>query len=342
MTKKRRSAALKFVEDFGGLRFAFFGGFAGWPGLFGDRTPAAHVERRGARVVKRIQNADYVVLGEKSGPGKKDALRALDRRKNDKPTVLDEAAFLHLARPSLKGLTFLFAGGFSKGLDVEGPSAMVTAEGGIVAGPDATRTDYLVVGPGRGAGKAELVRRFSKEPDTVVLSEEKLLGLFALVRRPTDTKYDVRSLALHLRSLTDPGKVDRGVQMLKRASFQLHVETSPHSAGGIVKSQSVADEYYAAWIHEDGRFACFDRGMTPCMGQAGDICKHLVVLLLGLSAGGQIEPRRAYEWAKAASPKSPLTKSTPNAELLLRYGGFKTGEIAWRPTETVPEGYYAL
>jgi hypothetical protein len=82
--------------------------------------------------------------------------------------------------------------------------------------------------------------------------------------------------------------------------------------------------------------------VTACWGQSGGICKHTLVLLIGLSAEGEISPRRAYKWALAASSQRPVADKQPSAELILKYRGAQAGEVDWRPTETVPEDYYAL
>ncbi|MCL4819297.1 MAG: hypothetical protein KJ067_09150 [Vicinamibacteria bacterium] len=344
--KKPKPLALDLQEDLAGKKFAFFGAFARWPATFGVKGPREHVTRHGARVVPRVPGADYLVLGDKPGPGKKAARDAAARlqAKGEGPRVLDEREFLHLVRPRLEGRRFLFAGGFSRGLDVEGPAAMVEADGAVVVGPEATEVDFLVVGPGRQKGKADLERRVQATcPEVRVLDEEQFVALLACVRRPQDAQFDVRALALHLRSLTDPKKVERGVQMLKQQSFHLYSEATPRSVGGIVKSQTLEDAFYACWIGDAGRFGCFDAGLQPCMGQGGgQICKHLVVLMLGLAAAGQLDPRHAFEWARIAADQWPLDKSPEGAELLLRYRAAQAGEVDWRPTETLPEDYYAL
>lgn len=338
---------LNYQSDIRGKRFAFFGKFQHWPDILGNKGPKDHVQRRGARLVKTLPSADYVVFGEGVGAGKKAALLQAEKLKarGKGPEPLDEKQFLHLVRPRIEGCTFMFAGGSSSGLDVEGPSAMIAAVGGVVVPPDSESADFMVIGPGRAKGKADLIRRLTGPRATgavQVLSESKLLQLFASLQTTQDSGYDVRALAMSLRDLTDPGKVERGIQMLRKQSFQLHSEVTAQSLRGLVKSQSQRDTVYGCWIHEDGRFGCFDQNLEPCMGQVGDICKHLVVLLLGLSAARQIEPRTAFVWARSASTKNPAAESGPSAEMILWHKGGQAGAMDWRPTETVPEDYYAL
>ena len=78
------------------------------------------------------------------------------------------------------------------------------------------------------------------------------------------------------------------------------------------------------------------------MGMQGVICKHLLVLLVGLSRAGELDPGRALEWVRKAAKKRPVTDTDLAANAFLQYKGAEAGEIDWRPTETVPEDFYAM
>jgi hypothetical protein len=222
---------------------------------------------------------------------------------------------------------------------------MVAAAGARVAGETEDDIDFVVIGEGRAKGKAALLARvltLQRTRKTLhLLDEGRFLELLACLRRPEDANYDARALAVHLRSLTDAKKVDRAIRMLKKEAFQLYSQAAADSVGGIVKSQTQVDASYACWIQEDGQYSCFDGALEPCMGQSGDLCKHLVVLLVGLAVQGVLDPRRAHAWAHAASKQQPVEDQARSAELILRYRGAQAGEIDWRPTETIPEDYYA-
>ena len=50
----------------------------------------------------------------------------------------------------------------------------------------------------------------------------------------------------------------------------------------------------------------------------------------------------AAAWiAKTHDTKPELNKETMG-EIFIRYKGAEAGEVDWRPTETVPEDYYAV
>ena len=76
------------------------------------------------------------------------------------------------------------------------------------------------------------------------------------------------------------------------------------------------------------------------MGLQGSVCKHLLVLLLGLTRSGQLENAQALSWIQAASSKRPKANDELSTEAILQYRGAVAGEIDWRPTETVPEDFY--
>lgn len=76
------------------------------------------------------------------------------------------------------------------------------------------------------------------------------------------------------------------------------------------------------------------------MGQQGGVCKHVLVLLLGLARKGDIGLQQALDWLIQAKSKKPSSDENASATMLLRYKGVEAGEVDWRPTETVPEDFY--
>jgi hypothetical protein len=66
------------------------------------------------------------------------------------------------------------------------------------------------------------------------------------------------------------------------------------------------------------------------------------VLIIGLTQSGQLEPGLAYAWCLASRAVKPVLDSDAAAATFVRYKGAQAGEVDWRPTETIPEDYYAL
>lgn len=340
--------ALEFEEDIAGQRFAFAGRFAGWPFFLLGAGPEEHVRDRGGEIVERLDDAHYLVVGSKPRKGRAAAVKRAEklRANGGGPRQLCERDLLHLLRPRLAGRSFLLAGGFSGGLDIDGPAALVEAAGARVAEPSDESVDFAVVGERRAKGKAAALRRIAEMRangrHVQRLGEEEFLELLALVSSPGKGDFDVRALTVQLRTVVDPKKVGRAIQMLKKESFQLFAEATESSLGGVVRSQTYADTFYACWVESDGRYGCFDDDVSHCWGQQGGLCKHSLVLLIGLAAEGEITPRQALAWAMATQKKGASEDKERSAELILRYKGAAAGEIDWRPTETVPEDYYAL
>src|SRR3569832_1332748 len=111
---------------------------------------------------------------------------------------------------------------------------------------------------------------------------------------------------------------------------------------GVVKSQTDADLVYACQLTKSGEFFCCTQNLNHCGGLRGALCKHLLVLAVGLTQSGQLDPSLAHAWATASRKKKPaLDKDTATATFV-RYKGAEAFYFDWRPTETIPEDYYAL
>jgi hypothetical protein len=146
----------------------------------------------------------------------------------------------------------------------------------------------------------------------------------------------------HLQEAADRGKLERAFSMLREDRFQLFAETTEEHLSGIVKSQTDASLIYGCRLKRDGSYACCTQNLNPCGGLRGSPCKHLLVLIVGLVKAGALEPRLARTWLKAARGKKAALDKDAMTGLFLRYKGAEAGEIDWRPTETIPEDFYAM
>ena len=111
---------------------------------------------------------------------------------------------------------------------------------------------------------------------------------------------------------------------------------------GVVRSQSGSGSVYASWLTPEGRYGCSEPGLTDCMGLQGAVCKHLLVLVVGLVRTGQLPADQALSWVRAARGKRPAKDNTLCAETFIQYKGAEAGQLDWRPTETIPEDFYAV
>jgi uncharacterized protein YjbI with pentapeptide repeats len=153
---------------------------------------------------------------------------------------------------------------------------------------------------------------------------------------------DFAAFLHRLAERTDHVRLSRALKMLKAERFQLFVEVRADSVVGVVRSQSVKSRVYSCRLAADGSFACCTQNLKACGGQRGALCKHMLVLLVGLVKAGQLAPAAAEKWAQASEKRKPAIDQDAMSETFLRYNGAEAGEIDWRPTETLPEDYYAL
>jgi hypothetical protein len=72
------------------------------------------------------------------------------------------------------------------------------------------------------------------------------------------------------------------------------------------------------------------------------LCKHLLVLIIGMTKGGELDPTTVNQWIQASRYKKPELDKDTMGETLLRYKGAEAGDVDWRPMETIPEDYYSL
>jgi hypothetical protein len=156
------------------------------------------------------------------------------------------------------------------------------------------------------------------------------------------TPVDLPRLIKRLKALTDPAKLDKAMAMLKADRFQLFARVVEDHLVGVVRSQSDATLVYACCLAADGRYACCTQNLNVCGGLRGSPCKHLLVLILGLAQAGELDPGMAHAWTRASRGRKPELDKDAMAEVLIRYKGAEAGELDWRPTETIPEDFYAM
>ena len=114
------------------------------------------------------------------------------------------------------------------------------------------------------------------------------------------------------------------------------------SLTGVVRSQTSKDLVYACQLSSTGSYTCCTQNLNACGGLAGRPCKHLLVLIMGLTRKGMLDCGKADLWLREAAGKSPALDRELLSHVFLKYKGAEAGEIDWRPTETIPEDFYAL
>jgi uncharacterized protein YjbI with pentapeptide repeats len=145
-----------------------------------------------------------------------------------------------------------------------------------------------------------------------------------------------------LNTSVDKDRLKKAVSMLKAERFRLFAEADAEHLVGVVKSQSDAELVYSCRLASDGTFSCCTQNLNVCGGLRGALCKHLLVLIIGMTKGGELDPTSINQWIQASKFKKPELDKEAMSATLLKYKGAEAGEIDWRPMETIPEDFYAL
>ena len=143
----------------------------------------------------------------------------------------------------------------------------------------------------------------------------------AVAAGATDKKVDLPTLFEELDKATGDGRMDKVKKMLRADRFQLFSEVTDQRVTGVVKSQTDASLFYACSVDDSGGFMCCTQNLNVCGGLRGKPCKHLLVLLVGLAQGGQIEPGVGLRWAKATKGKKPVLDKDSMSATFIKYKG---------------------
>lgn len=148
----------------------------------------------------------------------------------------------------------------------------------------------------------------------------------------------------HLRIHFDKAKINKVLSMLKKESFQLFTEVDKDQVCGVLKSQTDKDLVYSCVLNTDGTFWCCTQNLRICGGLKGSVCKHILVMVIGLAKVGQLDASNGTKWILRSKlvEKKPQIDKEKATSIFLKHKGAEANEIDWRPTETVPEDFYAF
>jgi hypothetical protein len=153
---------------------------------------------------------------------------------------------------------------------------------------------------------------------------------------------DFPAFLTKLKQVVNEAKLDKAASMLKAEKFRLYAKVEGDHLVGVVKSQTNPDLVYSCRLGSDGTFGCGTQNLRACGGLQGTPCKHLLVLVVGLAKAGELDTAAAHAWTQATRGKLPVFDKEALSETFLKYKGAEAGEIDWRPTETIPEDFYAM
>jgi uncharacterized protein YjbI with pentapeptide repeats len=153
---------------------------------------------------------------------------------------------------------------------------------------------------------------------------------------------DFETFLQQLNNKVELARMEKAGSMLKAERFQLFAEVKDDSLAGIVKSQSNKDLVYSCRLTSNGAFGCCTQNLRPCGGLRGALCKHLLVLIVGLAKAAQLDAATVNHWIDLSRSQKPAIDEDAMSATFLRYKGAEAGEVDWRPTETIPEDFYAM
>ncbi len=153
---------------------------------------------------------------------------------------------------------------------------------------------------------------------------------------------DLETFMKRVETSVDKGPLSKALKMLKKDRFELFVEVDGEALTGVVKSQTDADLVYACRLGAGGEFGCCTQNLNRCGGLRGGLCKHLLVLVVGMAQAGDADADTLDLWVQRARLHEAFIDQEALGAILLRYKGAQAGEIDWRPAQTVPEDFYAF
>jgi hypothetical protein len=191
-----------------------------------------------------------------------------------------------------------------------------------------------------GAEQREARKKAAEEAEKLKVKEKKQIAkkIEKAVGKVTDTASFLKALEVRI----EKPKIVKATQMLKAAGFKLFNDVTDTHMSGVVKSQTDPDLVYACRIDDGGHYACCTQNLNICGGLRGSPCKHLLVLMIGLVQAGELDPTTIDGWLAKSHDTKPALDKDAMGEIFLKYKGAEAGEVDWRPTETVPEDYFAL
>src|SRR5262249_6504723 len=117
-----------------------------------------------------------------------------------------------------------------------------------------------------------------------------------MAKKPIDLPGFMKKLEKNM----DAARLEKSLAMLKADRFKLFTMIDPEFVVGVVKSQTDPSLVYSCRLASDGTFACCTQNLNSCGGLRGALCKHLLVLIIGLTQNGDLDPVAIDQWVSAS------------------------------------------
>ena len=226
---------------------------------------------------------------------------------------------------------------------------MVTAAGGVVTTDVDDKLDYLAIGHRRGDKKIATVNKAKKLIDAGATDHAARRGRVSRSRAARQAGERERRARLRRASSASSTATSTRRSSAARSTCCARIASSCYTKldgehlVGVVRSQSGSGNVYASWLGFDGHYGCAQPDLEDCMGLQG--------AMLQAPDGARRRPRahRPDDAGAGAAVdgsdrngKGPRKNDELCAETFIQYKGAEAGEVDWRPTETIPEDFYAV
>ena len=135
------------------------------------------------------------------------------------------------------------------------------------------------------------------------------------------------------------GKLDKALDLLQATPLELFYDLSKSAVSGVVRAPDDPDLAFCCHLSDDGAYGCCSSNLATCNGLRGSLCKHLLVLLVGLVQKGVLPAERAAQWVAASTENKPETDKELCSQSLERLESATRGGPAWKPVATNPEDF---
>jgi uncharacterized protein YjbI with pentapeptide repeats len=135
------------------------------------------------------------------------------------------------------------------------------------------------------------------------------------------------------------GKLDKALDLLQATPLELFFDLSQSSVSGVVRAPDDPDLAFCCHLSDDGAYGCCSSNLATCNGLRGSLCKHLLVLLVGLVQKGVLPADRAAQLVAASTENKPETDKELCSQSLERLESADRGGPVWKPVATNPEDF---
>jgi len=135
------------------------------------------------------------------------------------------------------------------------------------------------------------------------------------------------------------GKLDKALDLLQETPLELFYDLGEKTVSGVVRAPTDPDLAFCCHLGDDGSYGCCSSNLSTCNGLRGSLCKHLLVMLIGLVQKGLLPGDRAAHWVAATEGNKPETDKDLCSRALERVESASNGKADWKPIQTNPTDF---